>query len=338
MLFRIPVQLHAPFPGFRRGDARKHWFELTILRLTIQSPAILTDCRAFFLAAVHANCRAGPWRQKSAAAIALQTGRLLKSSAGTFSAKGNPLRWGCGKKRPVFRAVFSLCRGQGILAHGYTVRRAAAYHGAKEACSMLTNDSFETLTVSPAYPGHLLTIGSNSSEVARIQTYLNALRVDDPNIPTLTVDGKFGQNTKIAVQVFQYTHSLAADGIVGGATWNAIIAAYNARFSGSADTFPWHHASPGRTQPGRGPHADVSERPFRFVHRHQQPNRRFRLWPEHVRRCAPVPAAVQRCSRRPGGQKHLAKIVDVHNAMQQGAPTRVSPAYAGTALAHGLFR
>ena len=68
---------------------------------------------------------------------------------------------------------------------------------------MLTNDSFETLTVSPAYPGHLLTIGSNSSEVARIQTYLNALRVDDPNIPTLTVDGKFGQNTKIAVQVFQ---------------------------------------------------------------------------------------------------------------------------------------
>ena len=110
---------------------------------------------------------------------------------------------------------------------------------------MLTNDSFETLTVSPAYPGHLLTIGSNSSEVARIQTYLNALRVDDPNIPTLTVDGKFGQNTKIAVQVFQYTHSLAADGIVGGATWNAIISAYNARFSGSADTFPGITLRPG---------------------------------------------------------------------------------------------
>ena len=45
---------------------------------------------------------------------------------------------------------------------------------------MLTNDSFETLSVSPAYPGHLLTTGSNSSEVARIQTYLNALRVDNP--------------------------------------------------------------------------------------------------------------------------------------------------------------
>ena len=110
---------------------------------------------------------------------------------------------------------------------------------------MLTNDSFETLTVSPAYPWHLLTIGSNSSEVARIQTYLNALRVDDPNIPTLTVDGKFGQNTKIAVQVFQYTHSLAADGIVGGATCNAIISAYNARFSGSADTFPGITLRPG---------------------------------------------------------------------------------------------
>lgn len=110
---------------------------------------------------------------------------------------------------------------------------------------MLTNDSFETLSVSPAYPGHLLSTGSNSSEVARIQTYLNALRVDNPNISALTVDGKFGQNTKIAVQVFQYTHSLASDGIVGGATWNAIISAYNARFSGSADTYPGITLRPG---------------------------------------------------------------------------------------------
>ena len=110
---------------------------------------------------------------------------------------------------------------------------------------MLTNDSFETLSVSPAYPGHLLTTGSNSSEVARIQTYLNALRVDNPNISALTGDGKFGPNTKIAGQVFQYTHSLASDGIVGGATWNAIISAYNARFSGSADTYPGITLRPG---------------------------------------------------------------------------------------------
>ena len=46
---------------------------------------------------------------------------------------------------------------------------------------MLTNDSFETLTVSPAYPGHLLTIGSNSSEVV-LQT-LEACAPEYPELP-----------------------------------------------------------------------------------------------------------------------------------------------------------
>ncbi|MFR8257051.1 MAG: peptidoglycan-binding domain-containing protein [Ruthenibacterium sp.] len=200
---------------------------------------------------------------------------------------------------------------------------------------MLTNDSFETLSVSPAYPGHLLTTGSNSSEVARIQTYLNALRVDNPNISALTVDGKFGQNTKIAVQVFQYTHSLASDGIVGGATWNAIISAYNARFSGSADTYPGITLRPGaRSQ-------DVGHMQTRL-------NELSKLYTAISSQTADsaygqnMSAAARLFQRQFGlaadglvGKDTWAKVVEVHSAAQQGAPTRVSPAYAGTALRTG---
>lgn len=200
---------------------------------------------------------------------------------------------------------------------------------------MLTNDSFETLTVSPAYPGHLLTIGSNSSEVARIQTYLNALRVDDPNIPTLTVDGKFGQNTKIAVQVFQYTHSLAADGIVGGATWNAIISAYNARFSGSADTFPGITLRPGARSQDVG-HMQTYLNALSGLYTAINNQTVDSAYGQNM-------SAAARLFQRQFsvatdglvGKNTWAKIVDVHNAMQQGAPTRVSPAYAGTALRTG---
>ena len=39
----------------------------------------------------------------------------------------------------------------------------------------------------------------------------------------LTVDGVFGAETKSAVVSFQRAHHLAADGVVGSTTWNALI-------------------------------------------------------------------------------------------------------------------
>ena len=184
-------------------------------------------------------------------------------------------------------------------------------------------------------PGHLLTTGSNSSEVARIQTYLNALRVDNPNISALTVDGKFGQNTKIAVQVFQYTHSLAADGIVGGATWNAIISTYNARFSGSADTYPGITLRPGaRSQDVGHMQARLNELSKLYTAISSQT-----VDSAYGQNMSAAARLFQRQFSLAAdglvGKDTWAKVVEVHSAAQQGAPTRVSPAYAGTALRTG---
>jgi hypothetical protein len=42
---------------------------------------------------------------------------------------------------------------------------------------------------------------------------------------TITADGQFGPKTKGAVEKFQITHELVKDGIIGGNTWNAFMAA-----------------------------------------------------------------------------------------------------------------
>ena len=65
------------------------------------------------------------------------------------------------------------------------------------------------------YP--LLKQGSTGEYVLHWQKYLNA-----NGYFCGIEDGKFGKNTKLAVQEFQLAHGLKADGIIGEKTWNAI--------------------------------------------------------------------------------------------------------------------
>ena len=81
--------------------------------------------------------------------------------------------------------------------------------------------------ISPVYPGHVLQSGSSGSEVARVQKYLDALRVKYPTLTSLTVDGRYGSGTSNTVKQYQAITKLSIDGKVGRDTWNALIADYN---------------------------------------------------------------------------------------------------------------
>lgn len=80
------------------------------------------------------------------------------------------------------------------------------------------------LNVDPAYPGTPLSTGSSTTQVARMQSYLNALRAAKyASLPLLTVDSKYGASTANAVKTYQRIVGLKPDGVIGNATWNAIV-------------------------------------------------------------------------------------------------------------------
>ncbi len=80
-----------------------------------------------------------------------------------------------------------------------------------------------------SYPGTPLRRGSSGPNVVVIQTELNRISQNYPAIPKLaTVDGIFGSRTEASVRRFQEIFNLTPDGIVGQATWYALVRLYTA--------------------------------------------------------------------------------------------------------------
>jgi peptidoglycan hydrolase-like protein with peptidoglycan-binding domain len=90
----------------------------------------------------------------------------------------------------------------------------------------------------PAYPGAPLRMGSRGENVVLLQTFLSAIAGYYPSIPKPAVDGVFGGVTQSAVIAFQRLFALAADGIVGPATWNKITEVYSSDSAGQAPPAP----------------------------------------------------------------------------------------------------
>ena len=83
-----------------------------------------------------------------------------------------------------------------------------------------------------SYPGKLIRVGSTGPEVVVIQTELNRIGRNYPAIPKIpVVDGVFGPKTEAAVRKFQQIFNLQVDGIVGSATWYALVRLYTAVLS-----------------------------------------------------------------------------------------------------------
>ena len=83
-----------------------------------------------------------------------------------------------------------------------------------------------------SYPGTPLRQGSRGPFVTVIQTELNRISRNYPAIPRIPeVDGIFGPRTEAAVRKFQEVFGLDVDGVVGKATWYALVRLYTAVLS-----------------------------------------------------------------------------------------------------------
>ena len=80
-----------------------------------------------------------------------------------------------------------------------------------------------------SYPGSPLRVGNSGPNVVIIQVELNRISQNYPAIPKIpVVDGIFGSQTEAAVKKFQEIFNLTPDGIVGEATWYALVRLYTA--------------------------------------------------------------------------------------------------------------
>ena len=83
--------------------------------------------------------------------------------------------------------------------------------------------------ITSSYPGTPLRRGSSGPNVVVIQVSINRIAQNYPAIPKIAnVDGIFGSRTERSVIRFQEVFGLAPDGIVGKATWYALVRLYTA--------------------------------------------------------------------------------------------------------------
>jgi peptidoglycan hydrolase-like protein with peptidoglycan-binding domain len=83
--------------------------------------------------------------------------------------------------------------------------------------------------ITASYPGTPLRRGSTGPNVVVLQAALNRIAQSYPAIPKIpAADGIFGPRTEATVRKFQQVFGLTEDGIVGRATWYAIVRLYTA--------------------------------------------------------------------------------------------------------------
>lgn len=91
---------------------------------------------------------------------------------------------------------------------------------------MYINEAEQIAGIPSSWPGYDLSVGSTGDKVRMIQEQLNRIARNYPSIPTIAVDGIFGEGTKSAVSQFQSIFNLPATGIVDYPTWYKISQIY----------------------------------------------------------------------------------------------------------------
>lgn len=125
----------------------------------------------------------------------------------------------------------AICEGlsqwgsQNLAQQGYSSTQILrSYYGNVE---IVNNAPIQNITSS--YPGTPLRRGTTGPGVVTVQVMLNRISQSYPAIPKIsTADGIFGAQTEAAVRKFQQVFNLEPDGIVGRATWYALVRYYTA--------------------------------------------------------------------------------------------------------------
>lgn len=77
------------------------------------------------------------------------------------------------------------------------------------------------------FPGYIITLGTRNDDVRDLQTYLDFIGKNIPELPRVAIDGIFGQNTLAAVNAFQRLNGIPETRFVGAVTWDAIRRQYD---------------------------------------------------------------------------------------------------------------
>lgn len=112
---------------------------------------------------------------------------------------------------------------QGLAQQGYnSTQILRSYYGDVE---IVNNAPIQGIQQS--YPGTPLRRGTTGPSVVTAQVMLNRISQSYPAIPKIpTVDGIFGARTEASVRKFQEIFDLDVDGVIGRATWNAMVRLY----------------------------------------------------------------------------------------------------------------
>ena len=155
--------------------------------------------------------------------------RQLNRIAQNYPAMGGPLEvdgiYGAETEAMVrsFQQIFNLSV-DGVIGKA-TWYRIKSIFGAVKGLSELAGEGLRLEEVDQIFV-RPLRLGDTGEPVEIIQYYLAVLAYFDSSLPTLAVDGVFGEDTQAAVEAFQREQGLAVDGIVGQRTWNSLSAAY----------------------------------------------------------------------------------------------------------------
>ena len=74
-----------------------------------------------------------------------------------------------------------------------------------------------------ASSSYYLSSGAQGISVFKMQEYLNEIAAVYNCLRPIPVDGMYGPRTTTMVQQFQYLYDLNIDGVIGKATWDAIV-------------------------------------------------------------------------------------------------------------------